>query len=99
MLLAWASLVAQSVKNPPAMWETWVRSLGWEDPWRKEQLPTPVFGLESNFMQILFSSGEWVQLKGNDSSDSRDHGLVVLFTPRPLATHFLSPGSVASSVK
>ena len=29
---AWASLVAQSVKNPPAMWETWVRTLGWEDP-------------------------------------------------------------------
>ena len=24
-------LVAQTVKNPPAMWETWVRSLGWED--------------------------------------------------------------------
>ena len=28
----WASLVAQLVKNPSAMWETWVRSLGWEDP-------------------------------------------------------------------
>ena len=28
----WASLMAQMVKNPPAMWETWVRSLGWEDP-------------------------------------------------------------------
>ena len=27
-----ASLVAQLVKNLPAMWETWVRSLGWEDP-------------------------------------------------------------------
>ena len=27
-----ASLVAQPVKNLPAMWETWVRSLGWEDP-------------------------------------------------------------------
>ena len=27
-----ASLVAQLVKNPPAMRETWVRSLGWEDP-------------------------------------------------------------------
>ena len=27
----WASLVAQLVKNPPAMQETWVRSLGWED--------------------------------------------------------------------
>ena len=29
---SWASLVTQLVKNPPAMWETWVRSLGWEDP-------------------------------------------------------------------
>ena len=28
----WASLVAQMVKNPPAMCETWVQSLGWEDP-------------------------------------------------------------------
>ena len=27
-----ASFVAQLVKNPPAMWEAWVRSLGWEDP-------------------------------------------------------------------
>ena len=30
-----ASLVAQQVKNLPAMWETWVRSLGWEDPLEK----------------------------------------------------------------
>ena len=29
---SWASLVAQLVKNPPAMWETRVLSLGWEDP-------------------------------------------------------------------
>ena len=29
---SWASLVAQLVKNSSAMWETWVRSLGWEDP-------------------------------------------------------------------
>ena len=28
----WASLVAQMVKNPPVIWVTWVRSLGWEDP-------------------------------------------------------------------
>ena len=27
--------VAQLVKNPPAMWEIWVRSLGWEDPLEK----------------------------------------------------------------
>ena len=32
---SWASLVAQLVKNPPAMWETWIRSLGWEDPLEK----------------------------------------------------------------
>ena len=30
-----ASLVAQLVKNSPAMRETWVRSLGWEDPLEK----------------------------------------------------------------
>ena len=29
------NLVAQLVKNPPAMWETWVGSLGWEDPLEK----------------------------------------------------------------
>ena len=28
----WASLVAQTVKNPPEMWETWVQFLGWEVP-------------------------------------------------------------------
>ena len=32
---SWASLVAQLVKNPPAMWETWVQSLCWEDPLEK----------------------------------------------------------------
>ena len=36
---SWASLVAQLVKNPPAMWETWVGKF----PWRRERLPTPVF--------------------------------------------------------
>ena len=32
---SWASLVAQLVKNPSVMRETWVRSLGWEDPLEK----------------------------------------------------------------
>ena len=40
---SWASLVAQTVKNPPAVRETWVWSLGWEDPCRRAWLPTPVF--------------------------------------------------------
>ena len=35
----WASLVAQMVKNLPAMRETWVGKI----PWRTERLPTPAF--------------------------------------------------------
>ena len=34
-LESWASLVAKTVKNLPAMWETWVYSLDWEDPLQK----------------------------------------------------------------
>ena len=41
--MRWASPVTQLVKNPPATWETWVQSLGWEDPWKRERLLTPVF--------------------------------------------------------
>ena len=40
---SWASLVAQLVKNLPAMQETWVRSWVGKIPWRRERLPTPVF--------------------------------------------------------
>ena len=32
---SWASPVAQMVKNLPATWETWIQSLGWEDPLKK----------------------------------------------------------------
>ena len=38
-----ASLVAQLVKNLPAMQETWVPSLGWEDPLENEMATHPVF--------------------------------------------------------
>ena len=58
---SWVSLVDQLVKNPPAMWETWVQSLVGKIPWRKERLPTPRFwpgefhGLyrESNMIERL----------------------------------------------
>ena len=40
---SWASLVAQLVKNLPAMWKTRVQSLGWEDPLEKEMATTLVF--------------------------------------------------------
>ena len=39
----WASLVVQTVKNLPAVQETWVRSLDWEDPLEKGMAPIPVF--------------------------------------------------------
>ena len=38
----WDSLVAQAVKRLPAVQETWVRSLGREDPLEKAVAPTPV---------------------------------------------------------
>ena len=38
---SWASLVAQLVKNPPAMWETWVQFLVGKILWRRDKLSTP----------------------------------------------------------
>ena len=40
---SWASLVAQMVKNLPALRESWVLSLGQEDPLRRKWQPTPIF--------------------------------------------------------
>ena len=41
------SLVAQTVKRLSTMQETWVRSLGWEVPWRRKWQPTPGSCLEN----------------------------------------------------
>ena len=47
-----ASLVAQLVKNPPAMWETWVPSLGWEDPLGENGYPLQYSG-PGNYMDRI----------------------------------------------
>ena len=39
----WVSLIAQLVKNLPAMQEALVLFLGWKDPRRRDRVPTPVF--------------------------------------------------------
>ena len=39
----WVFLVAQMVKNRPAMQEMLVQSVDWKDPWRREWQPTPIF--------------------------------------------------------
>ena len=50
----WASLVAQLIKNPPAMQETWVQSLGWEDPLEKGKgYPLQYSGLENSMNCIV----------------------------------------------
>ena len=49
-----ASLVAQLVKNLPAMWETWVRSLGWEDyPGEGKGYPPQYSGLDNSIDCIV----------------------------------------------
>ena len=54
LVVIWASLVAQMVKNLPAMRETWVRFLGWEDP------------LEEGMATLVFLPGEspWTEESG-----------------------------------
>ena len=58
------SLVAQMVKNLPAVQETWVQSVGQEDPWRRAWQPTPVF-LSGKFhgQRSLVGYSSWVLLK------------------------------------
>ena len=46
------------VKNP-AMWLPWVQSLGWEDPWRKEQLTTTVWPREFHRQRSLAGYSPW----------------------------------------
>ena len=50
---SWASLVAQQVKNPPAMWETWVQSLVGKIPRRRERLPLQYSGMENSMDCIV----------------------------------------------
>ena len=76
-----ASLVAQMVKNPPAMQETQVRSLGWEDPWRRKWQLTPGFlPGESHGQRSLVGYSPWAH-KESDMTNTFDlnYWLVFLF--------------------
>ena len=50
---SWACVVAQLVKNPPTMQETWVRSLGWDDPLEKGSYSLQYSGLENSMDSIV----------------------------------------------
>ena len=79
--LLWASPVAQSVKNLPAVQETWVRSLGREDPLEKEMathstlLPRKSHGQRSLVGCIpwgrkeLGHEGQWEHVPRNDGNE------------------------------
>ena len=57
---SWASLVAQTVKNPPAMWDTWFPSQSWEDTLEELMQPTPIFlPEESHGQRSLAGYSPW----------------------------------------
>ena len=71
LLYSWASLVTQLVKNLPAMWVTWVLSLGWKDPLAKGKathssilawrIPQTVHGVSKSQTQLSnFHFQDWV---------------------------------------
>ena len=87
------------VKNPPAVWETCVWSLGWEDPLEREWLPTPVFrpgnfyGLYSPWSRKQLDRTGWLSLStyisficshvSSNLRKPRGHQLCLLFNFAP----------------
>ena len=61
------------VKNMPAVWETQVQSLGWEDSWRRKWQHTPVFLLgKFHGQRSLAGCSPW----GSKESDTTEHARV-----------------------
>ena len=71
ILEPWASLVAQLLKNPPAMWETWVWSLGWEDP--LEKVTATHSSVLAWKIPWTVQSGPWGH-KESDTTEQFSHG-------------------------
>ena len=61
-------MVAQKVKNPPAIWKTWVRSVGWEDPLEEEMAThSSIFA-----WRIPMDRGDWrATVQGVTKSQTR----------------------------
>ena len=70
--------MARLVKNPPALWETWVRSVGWEEPLEKGQgYPFQYSGLENSMNCIVHGVAKsWTRLSDFDTSNK-----VLLYSP------------------
>ena len=68
MIIIWASLVAQMVKNMPAIWETWVQSLVWADP--LEEGMTTHYSILA--WKIPMDRGAWWTAWGHKESDTTE---------------------------
>ena len=72
---SWASLVAQLVKNLPAMQDTWVGSLGWEDPLRGHGNPLQYSSLENlHGQRSQVGCSSW----GGKESDTTEHSIAYM---------------------
>ena len=83
LLGSWASLMAQLVKNLPAMRETWVWSLGWEDPLEKGKATLQYSCLENSRDCIDYGvakSWSWLMRKAMTNLDSilKSRGIILL---------------------
>ena len=67
LMRLWDSFVAQMVKNLPVVWETWVRSLGWEDPLEKKMATH--FSILAWRVLWTEESGELQSIWGHKESD------------------------------
>ena len=78
------SLVAQSVKNLPAVQETWVRSLRWEDPLEKTWQPTPISLLgNSHGQRSLVGCSPW----GLQESGTTEQLTLTYYVPYIIETY------------
>ena len=74
---SWASIVAQLVKNLPAMWETWVRALGWEEPLEKGMATQSSIlenSMESPWGRKELDTTEQLSLDGGNAEWSSNFG-------------------------
>ena len=94
--LYWASLVGQMIRNLPAVQETWVASLGWEDPLEKGMAThSSILPGESQGQRSLAGYSSWGR-KELDMTEQLTHSLFHFqFTPKPHSSP--QGGSLSSS--
>ena len=84
-MLERASMVAQMVKNPPAVWESWVQSLGWEDLLKK--------GMATH-SSILAWKIPWTEEPSRLQSMGLQRGLMVRLRKLKLTQNPFLPGDL-----